>query len=208
MTIVIYLLLIFMLFYIGILLWFIAGNIFLKSAPDSLDTPPVSVIIAIRNGEDTLPHLLADLSSQDYSGDMEFIVVDSKAIIGDGTSVWCYAHIREDVNVGKNCNIGNGVYLDKGVKVGNNVSIQNKTLVYRNTIIQDDVFVGPNVVFTNDRNPRSGVIRDLTGISWSIGKGSSIGASSTIMSDINIGKYAMVGANSLVTKDEIGRAHV
>jgi|TARA_B100001964_G_C14245278_1_gene607114 UDP-3-O-[3-hydroxymyristoyl] glucosamine N-acyltransferase len=128
-------------------------------------------------------------------------VVDSKAIIGDGTSVWCYAHIREDVNVGKNCNIGNGVYLDKGVKVGNNVSIQNKTLVYRNTIIQDDVFVGPNVVFTNDRNPRSGVIRDLTGISWSIGKGSSIGASSTIMSDINIGKYAMVGANSLVTKD-------
>jgi len=79
MTIVIYLLLIFMLFYIGILLWFIAGNIFLKSAPDSLDTPPVSVIIAIRNGEDTLPHLLADLSSQDYSGDMEFIVVDDES---------------------------------------------------------------------------------------------------------------------------------
>ena len=55
-----------MLFYIGILLWFIAGNIFLDSAPDFLGTPPVSVIIAIRNGEDTLPHLLADLSSQDY----------------------------------------------------------------------------------------------------------------------------------------------
>ena len=79
MTIIIYLLLISMLFYIGILLWFIAGNIFLKSAPDSLDTPPVSVIIAIRNGEDTLPHLLADLYSQDYSGDMEFIVVDDES---------------------------------------------------------------------------------------------------------------------------------
>mgnify|MGYP000462825550 CR=1 FL=1 len=68
-----------MLFYIGILLWFIAGNIFLDSAPDSLDIPPVSVIIAIRNGEDTLPHLLADLSSQDYSGDMEFILVDDES---------------------------------------------------------------------------------------------------------------------------------
>ena len=79
MTIIIYLLLISMLFYIGILLWFIAGNIFLDSASDSLDTPPVSVIIAIRNGEDTLPHLLADLSSQDYSGDMEFIVVDDES---------------------------------------------------------------------------------------------------------------------------------
>ena len=93
MTIIIYLLLISMLFYIGILLWFIAGNMFLDSAPDSLDTPPVSVIIAIRNGEDTLPHLLADLSSQDYSGDMEFILVDdesedlTKKIIQEKSSV-------------------------------------------------------------------------------------------------------------------------
>ena len=93
MTIIIYLLLISMLFYIGILLWFIAGNMFLDSVPDSLDTPPVSVIIAIRNGEDTLPHLLADLSSQDYSGDMEFIVVDdesedlTKKIIQEKSSV-------------------------------------------------------------------------------------------------------------------------
>ena len=79
MTIIIYLLLISMLCYIGILFWFIAGNIFLDSAPDSLDTPPVSVIIAIRNGEDTLPHLLVDLSSQDYSGDMEFIIVDDES---------------------------------------------------------------------------------------------------------------------------------
>ena len=79
MTIIIYLLLISMLFYIGILLWFIAGNIFLESAPYSLDTPPVSVIIAIRNGADTLLHLLAGLSSQDYSGDMEFIIVDDES---------------------------------------------------------------------------------------------------------------------------------
>ena len=68
-----------MLFYIGILLWFIAGNMFLESAPDSLDTPPVSVIIAIRNGEDALPKLLVDLSLQDYTGELEFILVDDQS---------------------------------------------------------------------------------------------------------------------------------
>ena len=79
MSIIIYLLLISMFFYIGMLLWFIVGNMFSDSISDSKDTPAVSVIIAIRNGEDALSHLLTNLSSQDYSGEMEFILVDDES---------------------------------------------------------------------------------------------------------------------------------
>ncbi|SVC89213.1 uncharacterized protein METZ01_LOCUS342067, partial [marine metagenome] len=76
MIFVIYILLISMFLYSGMLLWFIIGNMFSESKPDSTETPPVSVVIAIRNGENTLSELLSDLESQDYSGDMEFILVD------------------------------------------------------------------------------------------------------------------------------------
>ena len=79
MSIIIYLLLISMFFYIGMLLWFIAGNMFSNSISDTKDTPAVSVIIAIRNGEDALSHLLTNLSSQDYTGEMEFILVDDES---------------------------------------------------------------------------------------------------------------------------------
>jgi len=126
-------------------------------------------------------------------------VVSDKARIGKGTRVWCFAQIRENAVIGKNCNIGNGVYIDKFVKIGNNVSIHNKSLLYRKVVIEDDVFIGPNVVFVNDKNPRSGTIRNLDKTSWKVEKGASIGASSVIMPDIRIGKCALIGAGSLVT---------
>jgi UDP-2-acetamido-3-amino-2,3-dideoxy-glucuronate N-acetyltransferase len=127
--------------------------------------------------------------------------VSSKCRIGDGTIIWAYAQLRENAIIGRNCVVGNGVYVDKNVKIGNNVVIQNKSLLYRNIVINDDVFIGPGVIFTNDKNPRSHMIRDLESISWEVGKGASIGASSTILPDINIGEYAMIGASSLVTRD-------
>ena len=80
MTIIIYLLLGSMLYYAGMILWFIAGNLFSDSQGNSKDSPAVSVIIAIRNGEKSLPNLLADLSAQDYPGEVEFILVDDKSI--------------------------------------------------------------------------------------------------------------------------------
>ncbi|MFH1420618.1 MAG: DapH/DapD/GlmU-related protein [Candidatus Aenigmatarchaeota archaeon] len=120
--------------------------------------------------------------------------------IGDGTKVWNFTQIREGVAIGENCTISNGVYIDAGVKIGNNVSIQNKALIYRNAVIEDDVFIGPAVCFANDKHPRSGVVRDLSDISWFVRKGASIGAGAIIMPDIEIGEYAMIGASAVVTK--------
>jgi UDP-2-acetamido-3-amino-2,3-dideoxy-glucuronate N-acetyltransferase len=126
--------------------------------------------------------------------------VSSEAIIGEGTKIWAYSYIREDAKIGKNCVIGSYVYIDKGVVLGDHVHVQNAALIYRPVVLEDHVFIGPNVIFTNDKNPRSQVIRDLKGVSWSVGKGASIGAGALIMSDVNIGKYSLVGAKSLVTK--------
>lgn len=127
-------------------------------------------------------------------------VVSDDVKIGEGTLIWNFAQVREGAVIGKNCNIANGVYIDKNVRIGNNVIIQNKASIYRNAIIEDNVFIGPHVCLINDKNPRAGVISELSSF-WIIGKGATIGAGSIIMPNVNIGKCALVGAGSLVTKD-------
>ena len=97
--------------------------------------------------------------------------------------------------------IGNGAYIDRFVKIGDRVRIHNKVLLYHGVIIEDDVFIGPAACFTNDESPRSGKTRNLMGKSWTVGKGASIGANATILPDVEIGAYAMIGAGSVVTKD-------
>ncbi len=130
----------------------------------------------------------------------ENAVVSKDAKIGEGTVIWHFAQVRENAVIGRNCNIANGVYIDKDVIIGNNVVVQNKSSIYRNAAVEDDVFIGPNVCIINDKNPRSGVIRQMSS-SWTIGRGATIGAGSVIMPDVNIGRYAMVGAGSVVTRD-------
>ena len=128
-------------------------------------------------------------------------VISPTAKIGSGTHVWAFAQIRENALVGKNCVIGNGVYIDAGVRVGNRVNIHNKALLYRNLIVEDDCFIGPGVCFTNDPAPRANRIRNLKGRKWLLKRGASVGANACILSDVTIGRYAMVGAGSVVTKD-------
>lgn len=128
-------------------------------------------------------------------------IVSDKAIIGNNTKIWEFVQIRENVQIGKNCIISNGVYVDSDVVIGNNVVVHNKSCLYRNLEIQDNVFVGPCVIFTNDNNPASGHIRSLIDSKSFVGKGASIGANVTILPDIKIGKYAFIGAGSVVTKD-------
>ena len=128
-------------------------------------------------------------------------IVSKDSTIGEGTVIWAYAQVMDGAQVGKNCMLGNGVYIDRNVKVGDNVKIHNKTCIYNGTVIEDDVFIGPHSCFTNDKNPSSGETRDLEGISWKIGKGSSIGANVTVLPDVNIGSGAIIGAGSVVTKD-------
>lgn len=128
------------------------------------------------------------------------VIVESH-MIGNGSKIWHFVHIREGSKIGNNCNIGKSVYIDTGVKIGNNVKIQNFSAIYKGVEIEDDVFVGPSVTFTNDLYPRSFIWNDENIIPTIIKKGSSIGANSTIICGLKIGEYAMVGAGSVVTKN-------
>jgi acetyltransferase-like isoleucine patch superfamily enzyme len=134
--------------------------------------------------------------------------VSDKAQIGEGSSVWHHAQVREGVKIGSNCIIGKGVYVDAGVPIGDNVKIQNYVSVYHGVILEDGVFVGPHVCFTNDMRPRAvnpdGSLKaadDWVLSETRVKKGAALGANSTIRCGITIGEWAMVGSGSVVTKD-------
>lgn len=134
--------------------------------------------------------------------------VSDKAAIGDGTQIWMFCQIREGVRLGKGCILGKGVYLDSGVTVGDNVKMQNNVSVYAGVTIEDGVFCGPHVCFTNDKLPRA-VNPDMSikGLEdWMITEtrvraGAALGANSTIVCGTTVGRWAMVAAGSVVTKD-------
>ncbi len=134
-------------------------------------------------------------------------VADS-AQIGDGTQIWLYCQVRENVKIGTGCIFGKGVYVDSDVTIGNNVKIQNNVSVFAGVEIEDGVFVGPHVCFTNDKVPRA-VNPDMSikaADDWHITKtlvkaGAALGANSTIVCGVTIGKWAMVASGSVVTKN-------
>lgn len=134
--------------------------------------------------------------------------VSDKAEIGDGTQIWMFCQVREGVKVGRGCVLGKGVYLDAEVTVGDNVKMQNNVSVYAGVTIEDGVFCGPHVCFTNDRVPRA-VNPDMSLKSaddWVITKtlvraGAALGANSTIVCGTTVGRWSMVAAGSVVTKD-------
>ncbi|MBS7548186.1 acyltransferase [Dietzia massiliensis] len=140
-------------------------------------------------------------------------VVDSAdvaetAIIGDGSAVWHLAQVREDARVGENCVIGRGAYVGTGVTMGNKCKLQNYALVYEPAELEDGVFVGPAAVFTNDHYPRSispdGSLKrsnDWEAVGVTCRTGASIGARAVCIAPVTIGRWAMVAAGSVVTKD-------
>ena len=126
--------------------------------------------------------------------------VSDKANIKRGTKIWINSQIREDTMVGSNCIISKDTYIDTQVKIGDNCKIQNSVSIYQGVTIEDDVFVGPNACFTNDKVPRA------FDENWEITptfikKGASIGANATVICGVTIGEYAMVAAGSVVTKN-------
>lgn len=128
-------------------------------------------------------------------------VVAKTASIGEGTKIWAFAQIGENAKIGKNCVIGNGAYIDRNVVIGNNVKIHNKALLYNGLIVEDNCFIGPGVCFTNDKYPKHNTTRNLKDIRWRLKQGAVVGANATILPDINIGKNAIIGAGSVITKD-------
>mgnify|MGYP001170389124 CR=1 FL=1 len=126
--------------------------------------------------------------------------VDAPCQIGQGSKIWHFSHIMKDSIIGENCNIGQNVVVSPNVQLGNNVKVQNNVSIYTGVICEDDVFLGPSMVFTNVINPRSGVIRKDEYMKTVVKKGASIGANVTIICGNNIGRYAFIGAGTVVTK--------
>jgi len=126
--------------------------------------------------------------------------VSSEAVIGSGTKIWINTQVRENAVIGSNCIISKDVYIDAGVTIGNGCKIQNSVSVYQGVTIENDVFVGPNVSFTNDKVPRA-FNSDWKITNTLVKNGASLGANSTIICGITIGEYAMIAAGSVVTKD-------
>ena len=134
--------------------------------------------------------------------------VSDLADIGAGTSIWNQSQVREGVQIGSGCILSKDVYVDAGVQIGNNVKIQNGISLYHGVKLEDGVFCGPHCVFTNDRQPRA-VNPDGTlkkGDDWVLSEalvraGASIGASAVIVCGVTIGRWAMVGSGSVVTRD-------
>jgi len=130
----------------------------------------------------------------------ESAIVESGEI-GEWTNIWHFVHIRKGAAIGSNCNIGKGVYIDTNVKIGDNCKLQNFATLYDGVTVGNDVFIGPHVCFTNDVFPRALIWTDDRLVKTLVEDGASIGANATIIAGVTIGKHAMVGAGSVVTKD-------
>ena len=134
--------------------------------------------------------------------------VSAEAEIGDCTSIWHYVQIREGVCIGSECIIGKNVYVDFGVQIGNRVKIQNNCSVYHGAELEDGVFLGPHVVLTNDTYPRAinpdGTLKgnaDWEASPIHIGYGAAVGACSVILPGVTVGRFAVIGAGAVVTRD-------
>ena len=126
---------------------------------------------------------------------------DEGCEIGAGTRIWHFSHVMAGARIGERCNIGQNVVISPQVVIGNNVKIQNNVSVYTGVILEDDVFCGPSMVFTNVINPRSFVERKSEFRQTLVKKGASIGANATVLCGVTLGRYCLIGAGAVVTKN-------
>jgi UDP-2-acetamido-3-amino-2,3-dideoxy-glucuronate N-acetyltransferase len=129
-------------------------------------------------------------------------IVDDNVIIGNNTKIWHFSHISKNVVIGNDCSLGQNVFVGNNVKIGNGVKIQNNVSIYEGVELEDFVFCGPSMVFTNDPTPRSKFPKGSSHYKKTLIKvGATIGANATIVCGHDIGKWAMVGAGAVVTKN-------
>lgn len=131
----------------------------------------------------------------------ETAVIDEGCQIGAGTKIWHFSHVMPNCKIGERCNLGQNVVVSSNVTLGVNVKVQNNVSIYTGVECEDDVFLGPSMVFTNITNPRSAIVRRDQYAKTLVRKGASIGANATIICGNNVGKFALIGAGAVVTKD-------
>jgi len=129
------------------------------------------------------------------------VAIDQPCEIGEGTKIWHFSHIMAGSKMGKDCNLGQNVVISPGVVIGKNVKIQNNVSVYTGVRLEDDVFCGPSMVFTNVVNPRSHIVRRHEYKRTVVKQGATLGANSTIICGVTIGRYAFVAAGAVVNRD-------
>ena len=134
--------------------------------------------------------------------------VDSRAELGTGTTVWHLAQVREHARLGQDCIVGRGAYVGPGVLIGDNVKLQNYALVYEPARLEDNVFIGPAAVLTNDMYPRSVDVHgnlkrpdDWDALGVTIREGASLGARVVVVAGCSVGRWALVAAGAVVTRD-------
>lgn len=134
--------------------------------------------------------------------------VSPQADIGEGTSIWHQAQVREGARIGRGCILAKGAYVDAGVVLGDHVKVQNYVSIYHGVTLEDGVFCGPHCVFTNDKRPRAinpdGSLKAAD--DWELSptlvrEGASIGANAVIVCGVTVGRWAMVGSGSVVSRD-------
>jgi UDP-2-acetamido-3-amino-2,3-dideoxy-glucuronate N-acetyltransferase len=128
-------------------------------------------------------------------------VIDQPCTIGAGTRIWHFSHICEHAELGADCNLGQNVMIASGVRIGRNVKIQNNVAVYSGTVVEDDVFLGPSCVLTNVSNPRSQIVRRGVYESTLIRRGATVGANATIVCGVTLGRYCLIAAGTVITRD-------
>lgn len=121
--------------------------------------------------------------------------------IGEGSKIWHYSHIMNNVQIGKQCIFGQNCHVAEGVVIGNNVKVQNNVSIYMGTVVEDDVFLGPSCVLTNVTNPRSQVNRHALYEKTLLRRGATVGANATIVCGVELGRYSFVGAGAVVTRN-------
>lgn len=128
--------------------------------------------------------------------------IDEDVEIGKGTKIWHFCHIQSGAKIGENCSFGQNVNISNNVNIGNDCKVQNNVSIYEGVELEDGVFCGPSCVFTNDLTPRARYPKGTAYYKKTLVKeGASIGANATIICGHTIGKFAMVAAGALVTKD-------
>lgn len=128
-------------------------------------------------------------------------VVDAGAEIGPGSKIWHFSHVLAGSRIGERCILGQNVMVGPRVTVGAGCKIQNNVSLYESITLEDEVFCGPSCVFTNVLTPRAFVERKNEFAPTLVRRGATIGANATIICGVTIGRYAMVGAGAVVTKD-------
>lgn len=149
---------------------------------------------------------LSNSKNSVYVHPSAFVASDAK--IGPGTKVWHLAQVREGATIGAECILGKGVYVGEGVQIGSRVKIQNGVSIYPGATVEDGVFIGPHVCFTNDRHPRAinpdGSVQAAG--QWEISpilirEGASLGGACVLVAGVTVGRWALVAAGAVVTKD-------